>query len=168
MFETLAISLGAFWRAWRGGLLENTPSGIKTPIGALIVLFAAWVGVANMSTDMSLIVFMIVIFSAIIAIINELLAVSLFIPKEIGWNSKLMALRYSLPAIAVCIPGWLGFYAIQFYGVHYIGMCVIAGLVYPLFTKHIEKVESSKTRYWLVRAIEGYNGAAVIGGLALL
>jgi hypothetical protein len=76
-----------------------------------------------------------------------------------------MLLRFSLPALVICAPGWLGLYPIALYGLPYIAACVVAGGVYPLLN---HRIGAHRHQWLMVRGIESVNGAGALGCLVLL
>jgi hypothetical protein len=148
--------LGALWRKWDGHGKEWHPSilehgGVRIAIGTLIALWS--IGVTFDSP-------VFILWPVLIAMISIAMGPSKFIEK--GWSSWLMGLRYTIPAVIAVSPSWFGIGPTPYHwGLAYVGICLVAGLVYPITYK------------WFFGKVSEYApelavGAAVIGGLSVI
>ena len=144
------MMLAGIWRTWDGTGLW-LPTWARNLIGFVVALGAGHIAFDWPYAGLA----------AAIVMVSMIKSVSLFIPK--GWGSWWMTLRYSIPAVFICIPGWFGLIPIVDYGVWFIGTSILAGAVYPFFTP---KTGQPDIINW--RVVEFIAGTGAIGGLALL
>ena len=145
----LSLILSGLWRSWYGMEKSFPPKAVVKFVG---IALAAGVGYVGIGLPYGPVL-------GLLTAASMIMAVSKFI--KAGWGSWLMAFRYSLPALAIVAPSWFGVYDVSYYGLHYVALCVIGGLIYPLTIKLWPQKSTA-------RAVEFAVGALVIGGLALL